>query len=104
MLEIIRDRISYELADGVARIELCGPGIGNRLDLQMGQAVHQAAERAVRDAAAGTAQVVAVSARGSAFSVGGDLREFARAEDRGTYVRATADELHAGLALLRADR
>lgn len=101
MPENINDRITYELIDRVARIELARSEAGNGLDESMGEAFHAAAERAAKDADDGAARVVLVTAQGPMFSVGGDLRDFAAAEDRGARVKATADGLHAGLAILR---
>lgn len=98
----IYDRITYELVDHVARIELAHVAARNCLDQLMGEALHCAADRAAADAAAGDARVVVVSAQGSLFSVGGDLADFSATPDRGAEVKATADALHMGLAKLRA--
>jgi 2-(1,2-epoxy-1,2-dihydrophenyl)acetyl-CoA isomerase len=95
------DRITYDLVDRVARIELAHAR-ANSLDRRMGEALSAAAKRAGRDAISGAARVVVVSARGPHFSVGGDLAAFAEAPDRGAEVKATADGLHAGLVALRA--
>jgi 2-(1,2-epoxy-1,2-dihydrophenyl)acetyl-CoA isomerase len=100
MPETILDRITYDVADGVGRIELSRPEAGNSLDQAMGQALRTAARRLQADAGAGVVRVGVIAARGKAFSVGGDLREFAGAPDRAAQVRATADELHAALAVL----
>lgn len=100
--ETILDRITYQLVDRVARIELVHSGAHNSLDIPMGEALHVAADRAAKDAASGEARVVVVSAQGRVFSVGGDLGYFAGAEDRGAQIKATADGLHAGLATLRS--
>jgi 2-(1,2-epoxy-1,2-dihydrophenyl)acetyl-CoA isomerase len=102
MPENIDDRITYELDDRVARIELAHSGAHNGLDPRMGEALRIASERAAKDVASGDARVVVVSAQGRVFSVGGDLVKFAAADDRGAEVKATADGLHAGLATLRA--
>lgn len=102
MSENILDRIAYDLVDGVARIELARSGAHNSLDQRMGEALHVAADRAAKGAAAGDARVVVVSAQGRVFSVGGDLGEFAAADDRGAQVGAAADQLHAALAILRS--
>ncbi|HSV41615.1 MAG TPA: enoyl-CoA hydratase-related protein [Nocardioidaceae bacterium] len=101
MPETILDRITYEVVDRVARIELVHSGAHNSLDEPMGAALRTAADRAAKDAASGDARVVVVSAQGRVFSVGGDLGYFAGAEDRGAQIKATADGLHAGLATLR---
>lgn len=98
----IHDRISYVLVDGVASLELAHSRAHNCLDLSMGRALNTAADRAAKDVGSGDARVVVVSAQGRLFSVGGDLAGFAGAGDRGVEVGATADELHAGLATLRA--
>lgn len=98
----IGDRITYELADRVARIELAHSQAANSLDQRMSEALHEAADLAAKDVASDDARVVVVSAQGRLFSVGGDLGEFAAAEDRGAQVKATADELHAALRTLRA--
>lgn len=102
MPENIHDRITYELVDGVARIELAHTQAHNSLDKQMGRALRAAADKAVADAGSGKARVVVVSAQGRVFSVGGDLADFSKAPDRGDAVKATADGLHAGLAAIRA--
>jgi 2-(1,2-epoxy-1,2-dihydrophenyl)acetyl-CoA isomerase len=98
----IGDRINYELADRVARIELAHSQAANSLDQRMAEALREAADLAAKDVASDDARVVVVSAQGRLFSVGGDLSEFAAAEDRGAQVKATADELHAALTTLRA--
>ena len=102
MPENIGDRVTYDVADQVARIELAHGRAHNCLDRRMGEALHTAANRAAEDAASGAVRVVLVSAAGRVFSVGGDLAEFAGADDRGAQVGATADALHAALATLRA--
>ena len=102
MPENILDRVDYELDDWVARIELAHTRAHNSLDKPMGQALRIAAERAAKDVASGDARVIVVSAQGRVFSVGGNLAEFAAADDRGAEVKATAEGLHAGLATLRA--
>lgn len=102
MPDNIHDRIAYDIVDRVARIQLVHSGAHNSLDQPMGAALRAAADRAAKDAASGVVKVVVVSAQGRVFSVGGDLGDFAGAEDRGAAVKATADGLHAGLATLRA--
>lgn len=101
MPETINDRITYAFVDRVVRIELAHGQAHNSLDGQMGQALRQAAQRAEADVRLHDARVVLVSAQGRTFSVGGDLAEFGSSADRGAQVKATADGLHAGLAMLR---
>lgn len=98
----IGDRINYEVVDRVARIELARSKAANSLDQRMGKALHEAADLAARDVASGGARIVIVSAQGRIFSVGGDLSEFAAADDRGVQVKATANELHAAVTILRS--
>lgn len=102
MHENIQHRVNYQLDDRVVRIELAHSRAHNSLDRRMGEALRTAADRAAKDVAGGEARVVVVSAAGRVFSVGGDLAEFAGADDRGAEVKATAEGLHAGLATLRA--
>lgn len=94
-------RVQYSVADGVGTIELVRPG-GNALDLALADAFRGAAETLVADVAAGRVRVAVVRARGKMFSVGGDLADFAMAPDRGARVKAIADSIHAGLALVHA--
>lgn len=101
MPDTINDRVSYDLTDRVARIELANPTAYNSLDQQMAAAFRLAAERAAADVRRGGAHVVVVTATGRAFSVGGDLAEFGSSADRGAQVKATADDLHAGIEALR---
>ncbi|MEU4418913.1 enoyl-CoA hydratase/isomerase family protein, partial [Nocardia salmonicida] len=102
MPDTINDRVTYELSDRVARIELAHTQAHNSLDDQMAQALRAAASRAADDVRSGAARVVVVSALGRTFSVGGDLAGFAAAADRGAQVGATAADLHAALATLQA--
>ena len=102
MPDTILDRVTYTVVDRVARIELAHSSAHNSLDQQMGRALHAAADRAAGDVASGAARVVVVTAQGRVFSVGGDLAEFGGSDDRGAQVQATAEELHAALAILRA--
>jgi 2-(1,2-epoxy-1,2-dihydrophenyl)acetyl-CoA isomerase len=102
MPENILDRISYDVTDRVARIELSRADAWNSLDQRMGRALREAASRLSAGASAGEVRVGVIAAKGKAFSVGGDLREFAGAGDRAAQVRTTADELHAALTTLRS--
>jgi 2-(1,2-epoxy-1,2-dihydrophenyl)acetyl-CoA isomerase len=100
--DTILDRVTYDVVDQVARIELAHTRAHNSLDKRMGEALRTAAARAAEDVASGAARVVVVSAQGRVFSVGGDLAEFGGSPDRGAQVGATAEDLHAALATLRA--
>lgn len=93
MSELLSQRVKWSAEDGVARVSLVR-GSGNALDQATAEALGEAASRIERSAAAGSVRVAVISAEGSTFSVGGDLREFANAEHRGRHVAAVADELH----------
>lgn len=100
MSESVVDRVEFGISDGVARIELARPDVGNRLDEAMARALRLSAERLRSAAAAGDVRVAVIAARGKVFSVGGDLGEFAAAEDRAATIQVVADELHAALRIL----
>lgn len=103
MAEVLQERIEWELdKDGLARIALARDP-GNALDMAMARGLREAAGRVAGGAQDGSVRAVLLTARGSTFCVGGDLREFATATDRGEQVQAVADELHqAILALTQA--
>ncbi len=82
--------VSYEFADGIARITL--------IDGDRGNPIHGAGiadlHAAVRRAAADEARVILLAATGRFFCVGGDISGFGNAEDLGTYVDDLAESLH----------
>jgi 2-(1,2-epoxy-1,2-dihydrophenyl)acetyl-CoA isomerase len=82
--------VTYEHADGVARIRLSDKERGNPLR----QATVDELARAVRRARADDAHVVVLSAVGRAFSVGGDVSAFAGAEDTEQMIGDLAESLH----------
>jgi 2-(1,2-epoxy-1,2-dihydrophenyl)acetyl-CoA isomerase len=82
--------VEYDFAEGVARLTLADADRGNPLD----HATVAALWRAVRQARIDDAHVVVISARGTAFSVGGDVRAFAGADDVETYIDDLAESLH----------
>jgi 2-(1,2-epoxy-1,2-dihydrophenyl)acetyl-CoA isomerase len=95
---LLRDRVRLELAGAVARVVLARPQTGNAVDLETASALQEAGERL--QAAPGL-RVVRIEAEGKAFCVGGDLRDFAGADDPGAHIAATADAAHRGLTALR---
>ena len=101
MGEQLRDRVRWELEQGVARITMIRSGAGNALDMAMAEALGEAADRVERGAADGSVRVAVLAAEGKAFCVGGDLQEFAAAEQRDVQVAAVADELHRTILVLR---
>jgi 2-(1,2-epoxy-1,2-dihydrophenyl)acetyl-CoA isomerase len=101
MPELLYERIKWDVDDAIARVTLAR-GSGNALDMATAQGIREAAERVRAGATDGSIRVAVLAAEGTTFCVGGDLREFAGAADRGTQVVACADELHAAILTLRA--
>ena len=66
----------------------------------MARGLREAAGRVAQGATTGDVRVAVLAADGPTFCVGGDLREFAGAADRGAQVRAVADELHQAILTL----
>lgn len=69
--------VEYEVVDGVAVVELCGPASGNALDDHMRGALLTAARRLTTDCARGV-RAALITGRGRHFCVGQDLKEHAR--------------------------
>jgi 2-(1,2-epoxy-1,2-dihydrophenyl)acetyl-CoA isomerase len=93
-------RVAYSLTGRVATIRLADPAGRNALNHDSLAALLDA----VRQAASDEPSVVALRSRGDFFSVGGDLRAFAAADDLAAYVeRAVALVNTAVLELLRLD-
>ena len=82
--------VRYEFADGAARITLSDGDGGNPLNRAMVDQLSDAVRRARGD----DARVVLLRSEGRAFSVGGDVRAFAAAEDRERFVDDLAESLH----------
>lgn len=102
MTELLNNRVAWNVENGVARITLSRPEQGNALDMAMATAVRDAVNRVQQGAAAGAIRVAVLAGEGKTFCVGGDLREFSAAEQRGRKVAEVADELHAAIEALRA--
>lgn len=92
------DGVLLAVEDGVATLTLNRPEAGNALDLPM-MRTFRAHAQALSERT--DVRVVVLRAAGKMFCVGGDLGWMASNEDRATALRALADELHAGLVLLR---
>jgi 2-(1,2-epoxy-1,2-dihydrophenyl)acetyl-CoA isomerase len=82
--------VRYDVADGAARITLTAPDRGNPLNEEMVAELFGAVRRARAD----DARVVLLRSEGRIFSVGGDVRGFAAAEDREQFVDDLAESLH----------
>lgn len=85
-----------ELRSGAAWILLDRPESGNVVDSRFVAELWECLQ-AVRRADVG---VVVLQSTGTVFSVGGDLRAFADAPDRGNYVEDLADALHRAISEL----
>ena len=70
--------VEYTVADGVAHIELNRPESANALDLALGVALREAAERAAEDEGV---RAVVLSGAGKRFCGGGDIASFADSKD-----------------------
>lgn len=78
------------------RITLNRPRYGNAIDMAMALAL-QAAFAAVDD----SVSVVLIRAEGKVFCAGGDVGEFARADDASAFIKSLAAELHKGIQALQ---
>ncbi|WP_284741405.1 enoyl-CoA hydratase-related protein [Amycolatopsis sp. RTGN1] len=85
--------VSVSVRDGVAHIRLVR-GRGNPIDLATAAGLLGAARRCGPDVRA-----VLLTAAGPSFCVGGDLREFAAAEDLGGHLTRVTDALHDALRI-----
>src|SRR5690242_11860875 len=74
----LHDSVVFNAADGVARITLAGEP-GNAINIHLARGVFEAVVQSAALAARGAVRLVVIDARGPAFCVGGDLREFAGA-------------------------
>ena len=70
--------VECTVADGVARIELNRPEAANSLDMALGVALREAAERAAEDEGV---RAVVLSGAGKRFCGGGDIASFADSQD-----------------------
>ncbi|WP_088290760.1 enoyl-CoA hydratase-related protein [Kineosporia sp. A_224] len=92
--------VDYAFADGLARITLADPERGNALSAELGADLLAAVRRARQDGA----RVVLLAARGTAFSVGGDVKAFAAAAELPSLVEDLAEDLHRAVTdLQRSD-
>lgn len=86
--------VSYNHADGIARITLTRGDRGNPLD----QAAMSSLARSIRRARADDVHVVVLASEGRSFSVGGDVSAFAAADDTEQMVDDLAETLHRAIS------
>ena len=90
-------RVSFAVADGVARLRLVRPEARNAIDPAMVTALREAAQACADPAV----RVVLISAAGPAFTVGGDLRHFGpRADEFADTLGEMIPHYHVALARL----
>ncbi|MGU3497177.1 enoyl-CoA hydratase/isomerase family protein [Mycobacterium sp. C31M] len=98
--ERLSDSIVFGIeSDTVARITLDG-GPGNPITDELAGGLAEAVDRCVTLVANGRARVIVIDAAGPVFCVGGDLHEFAAADDRGEHIRQLADVMHRSIVAL----
>ncbi|MGD9601335.1 MAG: enoyl-CoA hydratase/isomerase family protein [Gammaproteobacteria bacterium] len=92
------ERVKFSIADGIARITLANPAGYNAVDRACTQQLRAAA---VRCEVAPDLRCIVLAAEGRQFSVGGDLREFARERARiRAHIREMTIDFHAAIAIL----
>jgi 2-(1,2-epoxy-1,2-dihydrophenyl)acetyl-CoA isomerase len=85
------DPVLYDVADGVATIELNRPSASNALDLALCKAFLDAVQRADED---DSVRAVLLLGRGKLFCGGGDVAAMAAAPERGAFLQELADAAH----------
>lgn len=85
--------VTVDRADGVALVTLNRPDARNAINLELAQELARAALDIERDARA-----VLVRGEGSAFSVGGDLKEFSTVADLPRHLREVTLHVHAAVS------
>lgn len=92
--------VDYRCHDGAAYITLVAADQGNPFTLHMAAQLLAAVQQARKD----DARVIVLQAQGRAFSVGGDVRAFAAADDRSQFVEDLAELFHRAVSdLHRSD-
>lgn len=88
------ETLTFEQAGAIARITLDRPDAANGMNGTMTRELAAAAKQCDTDAT----KVVVLTGAGRFFSAGGDLRSFASAPDRGSYIKGVADDLHRAIS------
>lgn len=87
------------VSDGVARLCLNRPEVGNAIGMDLARALNSASRQL---AATPDLQVVILEATGRMFCAGGDVREMAGATDRSAFLDELAGQVHEALLGLAA--
>ena len=91
------ETIDLQTADGVARMTLNRPNAGNSMNLKFGEDFRAAAEQIAADS---SVRAILLTGAGKLFCGGGDVAEFAAADDTPGLIRALLENLHAGIVTL----
>ncbi|WP_110239704.1 enoyl-CoA hydratase/isomerase family protein [Nocardioides gilvus] len=91
--------VTYDVADGVAHLQLNRPDAANALDMALATALREATEWAQGD---DDVRAVLLTGAGKRFCGGGDVASFAAAEDQATFLYALAVEADAAVRALEA--
>ena len=90
------ENLNFEVKDGLARLTLNRPKAANSFNIDLVREFLEAATICAEDS---EIRAVLLTGAGRFFSAGGDLKNFAAAEDRiSKMVSETADTLHAAIA------
>lgn len=89
--------VTYDVADGVAHIQLNRPDAANALDLDLTRALAEAATTAAQDEGV---RAVILSGAGSRFCGGGDVASFADSADPSGYLHELAKTADAAVLTL----
>lgn len=93
------DLISYDVTDGVARIELNRPEVSNAVDLPTAHAMAAAVDRAATDESVRT---LLVTGAGKRFCAGGDVASMVDSDDQQAYLVELAHAFDAATQKLAA--
>jgi len=90
------ENLTFEVKDGLARLTLNRPKAANSFNIDLTREFHEVAKICTDDS---TIRAVLLTGAGRFFSAGGDLKNFAAAEDRiPEMVSETANTLHAAIS------
>lgn len=91
------DLVTYDVADGVAHLELNRPDVANALDLPLARALRAGIDRAGSDSGV---RAVLVTGAGKRFCAGGDVASFVASEEPPKYLMDLALEADAATRAL----
>lgn len=89
--------IRFDVAEGIARITLDRPDVGNAVDVDLARDLLDVTMAVSEDP---TVRVVLLTGAGKNFCVGGDLRAFGGRDDLGLHLKEVTTYLHAAVSRL----